>query len=93
MKYTTIALLCLALSGCATTPGASPAFIDKVLDSTLPPTFTGPASIRHRNPYVTLVIEADGLKRGASGWEWQWLSYRREGRASEGVVVLGVKQP
>jgi hypothetical protein len=89
----TLFLLCLALAfaGCASTPGVSPGLINQVLDSTLPATFTGPASIRHRNPYVTLVIEADGLKRGPMGWEWRWLTYKREGRVSEGTITLGAK--
>jgi len=84
--------LALVLSGCATTGSqVNLGLINSILDSTLPPSFMGPAKIRHRNPYITLDIEADGLKRGATGWGWRWLTYKREGRLSEGTVTLGTK--
>lgn len=91
MKALIFLCLALAFAGCQTRPGVSPGLINSILDSTLPPTFTGPLSIRHRNPQFTIVIEADGLKRGPAGWEWRWLTYKREGRVSEGTVTMGTK--
>lgn len=91
MKTLFLLFIALAFAGCASQPGVSPGLINSILDGALPPTFTGPASIRHRNPQFTVTIEAEGLKRGPAGWEWRWLSYKREGRVSEGVVTLGTK--
>lgn len=91
MKILILLCVAMAFAGCASQPGVSPGLINQVLDATLPPTFTGPIAIRHRNPQFTVTIEADGLKRGAAGWEWRWLTYRREGRVSEGTVTLGTK--
>ena len=92
-----IALACLVLlaalaSGCASLGSGTPssrALIDQALDATLPPSFTGPAKVRHRNPYFPVEIEAEGLKRTELGWTWRWRTYRREGRVSESAVTLG----
>lgn len=92
MKATLFFLAALALAGCASpTSGVSPGMISQILDSTLPPTFTGPAVIRHKNPYTTINIDAEGLKRGAAGWEWSWLRWKREGRVSDGEIELGTR--
>jgi len=91
MKSLVFFLIALALAGCQTQPGVSAGVISQVLDSTLPPTFTGPAVIHHKNPYTTIDIEAEGLKRGAAGWEWAWLRWKREGRVSDGTIELGTR--
>lgn len=77
-------VLCVAaafLCGCATArvPGkVDGSVIDRVCDKFLPPDFHGPAHLEERGQYVTLVIDAGGLRRNADGrWTWDWLEYQR----------------
>lgn len=85
-----LAVAALMAGGCASKGSAvSLGMINQVLDASLPPAFTGAIRLKHRNPYVTLAIEADGLKRGPNGWQWTWLTYQREGRVSNGIVIFG----
>lgn len=86
------AVVLATLSGCATagnTAAADGATIQRALDAMLPPTFTGPAHIEHKNPYFGFTIDAGGLRRTPEGWHWDWLRYRRDGFFSRGSVSFG----
>lgn len=93
MKISAVLLLVLlTLSGCATggrIGGLSPNLVNGILDANLPAEYTGDARFRHRNPYATINIRAGNLRRGPAGWNFDWLIYTREGRVSDGTIVLG----
>lgn len=83
----------VAFSGCLSFSGHDDqALIQRVLDLTLPPTFTGDAHVEHKNSYLDFVIDARGLSRESGSWHWQSMSYRRNGRFSHGVISLGGPQ-
>lgn len=84
------ALVVLFATGCATTGGKHGLAISAVLDAALPPDFTGPAHVEHKNPYFDFTIDAGGLRHDASGWHWDWLKYRRSDRFTSGVVEIGI---
>jgi len=85
-------VFCLA-SGCASLSGQNDsALIQRILDRTLPPTFTGDAHVEHKNSYLDFTIDARGLTRASGTWQWESLSYRRNGRFSHGVITLGGPQ-
>ncbi len=79
------------LAGCASAVGDDHrSIIQAALNRALPPTFTGPAHVEHKNPYIDVTIDAGNLRRNPEGiWEWDWLEYRRNGRFSHGVITFG----
>lgn len=79
----------IALSGCGTVPNGELAIVQKALDAILPRDFKGDFFIGHTNPYVKGSIRAGALRRGSSGWEFDWLVYYRDGWASSGAIRLG----
>lgn len=85
----------LALTGCASVPGGDGERItvQKALDAVLPPGFSGPAHVSHRNAYFDISIDAGGLKRTEKGWTWEWLTYERNSHfplwSSTGKISLG----
>jgi hypothetical protein len=94
MKKSILATFLLAvglLSGCATAPGAAESQLGRItraLDAALPANFIGDAHVQHSNPYLSITIDAGGLKRTEKGWEFTWLIYRRNG-LSHGTITLG----
>jgi hypothetical protein len=90
-----LALLILAasllVSGCISRPsgGDDPrSLITRALDAALPADFTGSAKVEHKNPWIELTIDAQGLRRTDTGWTWTGLQYRRDGRFSHGWITL-----
>lgn len=88
------------LSACSSVPRSATdsAWLQKALDTVLPPTFTGYIKASHHNDYFTLDFEGDGLRRTDQGWKWDWLAYNRRSHlplfsgwnlSSTGQVLLG----
>ena len=67
--------------------------MQKVLDATLPPEFTGALMVQHTNPYGRVTIEGDGLRRAPGGWVWEWLVYERTGFFNSTGVIWSGKVP
>lgn len=65
------------------------ALIQRILDRALPPTFVGDARVEHKNTYLDFSIEARALRREDGVWRWESITYRRNGRFSNGSVSLG----
>lgn len=83
-------VLLFSLAGCQTAPTRGDvAIVQKVLDAILPPNFTGPIRVAHKNGYFRISIYAGGLRRGPAGWEWDWLVYIRDGVISQGTASFG----
>ena len=80
----------LALGGCATRVG-EPVLIDKLLLSSLPVNHTGYLKLRTKNASQTIVIEGGGFAMKDGRWTWTWLTWSREGRASDGQIQFGTK--
>lgn len=85
------ALVAFTLAGCGSVPSggdSGPGIVQRTLDATLPPNFTGSADVGHKNAWIDVSIEADGLRRTADGWTWTALRYKRNGRVSHGWITL-----
>lgn len=75
-------VLLFVFSGCATAArraaAPAPSFIERLCDKYLPADFHGPAHLEERGQYLTITIDAEGLRRGQDGrWTWTWLEYQR----------------
>lgn len=96
MKVLRVLLLLAVIglfSGCMSLSGHNDsALIQRILDLSLPPTFTGDTHVEHKNSYLDFTIDARGLTRASGTWQWESLSYRRNGRFSHGVITLGGPQ-
>jgi hypothetical protein len=90
------------LSGCASSSaaGGEAKILQRVLSEVLPPDFSGPVHLEHRNQYFDLAIDAGGVRQAGGVWQWDWLEYERKSHfplfsglawASSGRVRLGAR--
>lgn len=83
-------ILAFFLSGCGTTGvNNQGAIVQRILDEILPPNFTGKVFIYHKNPWLDGTIEASGVKKVDGFWSFDWFTYKRQGRVSQGDIRLG----
>ncbi len=77
-------------AGCVSS-GASDhaALIQSILNETVPADFRGDTHLEHKNSYFNVTIDAGDLHKENSQWTWAWLTYKRNGLISYGIITLG----
>lgn len=69
--------LVLVLTGCMSRPVAGQLLIAPILDRIVPADFRGDGEFAECGQYLTIEVRAGDLHKGAAGWTWTWLEYRR----------------
>lgn len=93
MKTLTALALALMLAGCGTI-GSKPGLVQQALDKLLPADFTGDFKGGYKIPaYLSINIEAQGLRRTEKGWTFTYADYTRDGpMMSYAHFTLGVRK-